>query len=69
MKEKPPALNIMRYAGLSTQWMAMLLLAVWVGFKLDKWIWSIHIFVILLPVVSLVVSMWQLVREVNKPAK
>lgn len=60
----------MRYAGLATQWMVMLLIAVWAGYNLDKKThWKIPVFLILFPVVSLGVSLWQLVREFNKPKK
>jgi F0F1-type ATP synthase assembly protein I len=59
----------MRYAGLATQWMAMLLIAVWAGYKLDQKLRTTPIFVILFPVLSLAVSMWQLVKELNKPKK
>lgn len=62
--------NTMRYAGLATQWMAMLLAAVWIGWKLDAWIGpKFHLFLILLPLLSLGLSLWQLIREFNKPKK
>ena len=62
--------GMMRYAGLATQWMAMLLIAVWGGHKIDKMLnWRIPVFTILFPVVSLAVSMWQLINELNKSKK
>ncbi|MCB0698224.1 MAG: AtpZ/AtpI family protein [Chitinophagales bacterium] len=62
--------DIMRYAGLGTQWMVMLLLAVWAGWKLDaKTGWKFPIFIIILPLIALVVSFWQLLKTFNKPKK
>jgi F0F1-type ATP synthase assembly protein I len=58
--------GVMRYAGLATQWMVMMLLAVWLGYKLDKKLnWTVPVFVILFPLISLGVSLWQLMRELN----
>jgi F0F1-type ATP synthase assembly protein I len=62
--------NMMRYAGLGTQWMAMLLIAVWGGYKLDNHIgWKFPLFLISFPLIALGVSLWQLLRELNKPKK
>lgn len=63
--------TIFRYAGLATQWMAMLLAAFWIGWQLDyKWIaWKLPVFLICLPLLALVFSLWQLIREFNKPKK
>lgn len=59
---------MMRYAGLATQWLVMLLAAVWIGLKLDKWTgWKFPLFVILLPLAALCFSLWQIIREFNKP--
>ena len=59
----------MRYAGLATQWMALLLAAFWLGWNLDfKWIgWKFPLFLILLPLLALGYSLWQIIREFNKP--
>ncbi len=60
--------NMMRYAGLATQWMAMLLIAVWAGHKVDIFTkWKLPLFLILFPLISLSLSLWQLIRELNKP--
>ena len=70
MAETPKQQSAMRYAGLATQWMAMLLAGVWIGIKLDKWTgWKFPLFVILLPLIALCYSLWQLIREFNKPKK
>ncbi len=58
--------NMMRYAGLATQWMLMLLLAVWGGMWLDKkTAWPIPVFVLLLPLIALFVSLYGLIKEFN----
>ena len=62
--------NMMRYAGLATQMMAMLGLATWGGYKLDKYLgWKFPLFLIVFPLVALVVSLWSLIRELNKKDK
>ena len=46
--------SMMRYAGLATQWMVMMLLGVWLGYKLDKWLhWQFPLFLILFPFIDL----------------
>jgi len=62
--------NMMRYAGLATQWMVILGAAVWIGYKLDrKTEWKFPVFIVTLPLIALVISLWQLIREFNKPNK
>lgn len=62
--------NTMRYVGLGTQLMAMMLVAVWGGWKLDKLIgWRFPLLLLLLPLIALGFSLWQLIREFNKPKK
>ena len=61
---------MMRYAGLATQWMVMLGLATFAGYKLDHVLnWTFPLFLILFPLIALGVSMWQLIRELNKSGK
>lgn len=61
---------MMRYAGLATQWMVMMGIGVWLGYKLDKLInWKLPLFLILFPLISLALSLWQLIKELNKPGK
>ena len=57
----------MRYASLATQWLVLLGIAVWGGLKLDEQLHFKALFVIILPVVALVFSLWQLIRSLNKP--
>ncbi len=62
--------SMMKYMGLASQWMIMLLLAVWAGHKLDILTnWKLPLFLILFPLISLSLSLWQLMRELNKPKK
>jgi hypothetical protein len=62
--------NVMRYAGLATQWLVVLLIAAWAGFKLDQKIkWRVPVCTILLPLGSLVLLLWQVIKEFSKPKK
>lgn len=56
----------MRYAGLATQLLVLLGLAVWGGLKLDERLHFRALFVIILPVIALVVSLVQLIRSLGK---
>ena len=57
---------VMRYAGLATQWMVMLGIAVWGGLKLDERLGFKALLVIILPLAALIFSLWQLIRSLNK---
>jgi F0F1-type ATP synthase assembly protein I len=62
--------DLMVYAGLATQWFVMLGLAIWGGMALDKKInGGKPIFMIVLPLLALIVSLWRLVKQFNKPKK
>lgn len=62
--------SMMRYAGLATQWMVLLLVAMWGGMKLDKLLaWSIPICTILFPLVAIIYSLWKLIQDFNQPKK
>jgi hypothetical protein len=70
MQENEKYRTTMRYIGLGTQLMAMMLAAVWLGFKIDKLTgWKVPVFLITLPLVALGVSLWQLISAFNKPKK
>lgn len=69
-EERNRNINVMRYAGLATQWLVMLGLAVWIGLELDERMGVPALFIIILPVVALGLSLWQLIRSLNnKPRK
>ena len=57
---------VMRYAGLATHGLVMLGLAVWAGLKLDERLDFKALFIIILPLAALVISLWQLIRSLNK---
>ena len=70
MSEQGKYRNTMKYVGLGSQLMALLLVGVWGGMKLDKLTgWKFPLFVVTLPLLALGISLWQLVREFNKPKK
>lgn len=68
--EKNKQNNILRYAGLGTQWMVLLLATVWGGMKIDKKTgWRFPLFTVLLPLVALIYSLWKIIQEFSKPKK
>jgi uncharacterized membrane protein YqjE len=70
MSQKDSTRNTMKYIGLGTQWMVLLLIAVWGGWKLDGVMkWKFPLFTVLFPLLALVVSLWQLIKAFNKPKK
>jgi len=67
MGEEKKSSGVLRYAGMATEWMLLLLLAVWAGHKTDGLLnWNLPLFVILLPVAALVFLLWKLVQDVSK---
>ncbi len=62
--------NTLRFAGLATQWMVMLLVAVWAGHKIDLWTkWKVPVFLIVFPIIALAVALWQLINELGNTKK
>ena len=62
--------NMMRYAGLATTWLVALLAAVWIGHALDGWLkWKFPLFIIVLPLLMLIMLLWQIIKEFSKPGK
>ncbi len=69
-KKTPGNTNWMKYAGLGTQLMALMAIGTWGGIKLDKMLgFKFPLFLISLPLLALGISLWQLIRELNKPSK
>lgn len=59
--------NILKYAGLTTQLMVLMAVGVWLGHKLDNYIgWKYPLFLLLFPLLGLVVSLWQIIKEFSK---
>ncbi len=70
MSEKGKYGNTMRYVGLGSQMMALLLVSLWLGNKLDDVIgWRFPVLLVTLPLLALVVSLWQLIKAFDKPKK
>mgnify|MGYP000262080545 CR=1 FL=1 len=62
--------NAMRYAGLGAQMMATLAAATWLGWYIDeKTTWNFPLFIIILPLLALVYSLWKLIKALEKPDK
>jgi F0F1-type ATP synthase assembly protein I len=58
--------NAMKYAAVGTQMMVLIGLGVWGGLKLDEKINTSPLFLVLFPVIGLVVSLYQLYRQLVK---
>lgn len=62
--------DLMRYAGLATQIIVSLGIAMFAGYKLDGWIKiKIPIFIWLLPLVVLSAMIYKLIKDTSKDAK
>jgi|GEM_PF-727134 len=66
---KPEMQNSMRYVGLASQWMVMLAVAAWLGYKLDHYLGWKAACVIIFPLAALIASLWKIVKDVSKPGK
>ena len=62
----PRSTSPLRFAGLATQWAVMLGAAVWGGLWLDERMGMKALWVIVLPVVALGFSLYQLIKELGK---
>jgi F0F1-type ATP synthase assembly protein I len=69
MTEKDSVNKTMRYAGLASTWLAALLVTVWLGYKLDAWLLHFPLFIIVFPVITLVLLLWQVIKEFGNPKK
>lgn len=59
--------DLYRYAGMGGQIFAGLALAFFLGYKLDKWLKiSAPLFLISLPVISLIAMLYKIVRDTSK---
>ncbi|MCC6186560.1 MAG: AtpZ/AtpI family protein [Chitinophagaceae bacterium] len=67
-KEQKNNKELLQYAGLATQWLVMIGLAVWLGMWLDKQISDTsRILTVMLPLLAIIISLIQIIRNVNKP--
>ena len=58
--------DLIRYAGLGTQLLVALGLAVFAGLKADGWLHTSPLFVCVLPLLVLVVIFYKLIRDTGK---
>jgi hypothetical protein len=60
--------DLLRYAGLGAQIFVSLGIAVFAGYKADKWIQTpFPLFVWLLPFIVLVIMIYKLIKDTSKP--
>jgi hypothetical protein len=72
MKQKPqqqkstPTSDLMRYAGLGSQILVSLGMAVFAGYKIDKWLKiPLPLLVWLLPLIVLIAMIYKLIKETS----
>jgi hypothetical protein len=72
MKQKPqqqkstPTSDLMRYAGLGSQILVSLGMAVFAGYKIDKWLKiPLPLLVWLLPLIVLIAILYKLIKETS----
>ncbi|HUM98106.1 MAG TPA: AtpZ/AtpI family protein [Chitinophagaceae bacterium] len=59
----------MKYAGLASQLLASIGVAVFIGFQIDKWLHTKPVFICILPILVLVVIFYKLFKETGKESK
>lgn len=56
-----------RYAGLATQFIVSIGLALYIGFKLDIWLTiSLPVFIWLLPLMVIIITIWKILKDTSK---
>lgn len=69
MPEKKKS-NMMRYVGLGAELMGTLGAATWLGWFIDgKTAWEFPLFIIILPLIALVYSLWKLIKAFDNTQK
>ncbi len=68
MKKKRPSSSnykrdMLRYAGLGTQMLVSIGIAVFIGLKTDKWLHTLPLFSCVLPLLVLAVTFYKLMRQ------
>ncbi|TAN00513.1 MAG: AtpZ/AtpI family protein [Chitinophagaceae bacterium] len=59
--------DFFQYAGMASEMMAMLGIAVFAGYKLDRWLaWEVPVFLIFFPLVALAVFLWHLIKVTGR---
>lgn len=59
----------MRYAGLATQLLVAIGLAVFAGIKADNWLHTSPLLTCVLPLLTLIAIFYKLIKETSKPRK
>jgi F0F1-type ATP synthase assembly protein I len=59
--------ELLRYAGLGTQLLVAIGLALFAGLKADKWLHTSPLFTAALPLLVLILIFYKLIRETGKP--
>lgn len=67
--KKPPFNSYARYSGIAFQMLAIILLGVYLGLRLDRWVhWEFPVFTISLSLVSVVLAIYFVVKDlIRKP--
>jgi len=58
--------DLLRYAGLGTQLLVSIGIAVFTGLNLDKWLRTLPLFSCVLPLLALIAVFYKLTRETKK---
>jgi len=58
--------DLLRYAGLGTQLLVAIGLALWAGIKLDKWIHTSPLFTVALPLLILIGIFIKIIKDTGK---
>lgn len=62
-----PKNDILKYAGMATQFLATLGVAFFIGFKIDKYLgWKFPFFALVLSLAMLTVSFWKIYKDTTK---
>ena len=61
-----PNNDLLKYAGLATQLIVLLGITTFGGYQLDKYITTLPLFTILLPLLALISVFWKILKE-NQP--
>ena len=55
--------NYARYSGMAFQMLVIILLGVFAGFKLDQWLYTKPIFIVILSIVSVFLSIYYVTKD------
>jgi hypothetical protein len=61
-----PSNDLLKYAGMATQIIVTLAIAMFLGFKTDQWLqWNFPLFIVLLPVLLLFALFYKIYRDTS----